>query len=63
MADLIEGKECAVIHIDTVVTHELGFVDEPKWILVMICTKHTNLTYGNTSLLYMKKIYHDLDIA
>ncbi len=50
MADSIEGEECAVMHIDIVVTHELGFMDEPGWMLVMMtCAKYTNLTYSNTS--------------
>ncbi len=64
MANSIEGEECAVMYIDIVVTHELGFVDEPRWILVMMThTKHANLTYSNTSSLYVKKIHCDLDIT
>ncbi len=64
MADSIEGEKCAVIYIDTVVTYELSFMDEPGWMLVMMThTKHANLTYSNTSSLYVKKIHHDLDIT
>ena len=35
-ADSMEGEERAVMHVDTVVMHELGFVDEPGQMLVMM---------------------------
>ncbi len=64
MADSIEGEEHVVMHIDIVVIHELSFVNEPRWILViMTCAKHANLTYGNTGSLYVKKMCYDLDIT
>lgn len=54
-ADSMEGGERPVMHVDTTVTHEIGFVDDPGRMLVMKTRgKHANITYGNTESLYLK---------
>ena len=61
--DSMEGEERMVMHVDTVVTHELGFVDEPGWMLVMMTqAKHANIMYGNTASLHIKKSHHESDL-
>jgi hypothetical protein len=54
-ADSMEGEERHVMHIDPVITHEIGFVDDPKRMLVMMTRgKSAQITYGNTKNLYQK---------
>ena len=62
-ADSMEGEERAVMHVDTVVTHKLGFVNEPGWMLVMMTqAKHANIMYGNTASLHIKKSRCESDL-
>ena len=54
-ADSMEGEERPVMHTDTVVTRELGFVDDSGRMLLMITRgKHVSMIYGNTAELYQK---------
>ena len=43
--------------------HELGFVDEPGRMLVMMTrAKHANIMYGNTASMFVKKSRRELDL-
>jgi hypothetical protein len=54
-ADSMEGEEQPVMHVDTTVTREIGFVDKAGRLLVMSSRgKHTSVTYGNTRSLILK---------
>jgi hypothetical protein len=57
-ADSMEGEERPVMHTDTVVTHEIGFIDGPGRILVMTTRGgHAAIVYGSTKSLYQTNRY------
>jgi hypothetical protein len=54
-ADSMEGEERPVMHVDSVVTDEIGFVDDRGRMLVLKTrAKDANIEYGNTKSLYQK---------
>ena len=60
-SDSMEGEERPVVFVDTVVTHETGFVNNPGRMLVNLTrAKDAVLVIGNTPSLYQKKRDNEL---